>query len=45
MIEKSENRIMIFTEDKLLNINPKDIEQYLSDVKDAVEKGDYRIGI
>lgn len=29
--------------DKVLNINQRDIEQYLSDVRDAVEKDNYRI--
>ena len=30
-------------EDKVLNIDQKDIEQYLSEVKEAVEKDNYRL--
>ena len=29
--------------DKVLNIDQKDIEQYLSEVKEAVEKDNYRL--
>ena len=43
MIEKTKKRIICFTEDKVLNIDQKDIEQYLSEVKDAVEKDNYRL--
>ena len=43
MIEKTKKRIISFTEDKVLNIDQKDIEQYLSEVKDAVEKDNYRL--
>lgn len=43
MIEKTNNHITCFTEDKALTVNKKDIEQYLSEVKDAVEKDNYRI--
>ena len=35
--------IIDFAEDKVLNIDKKDIEQYLFDVKKAVEKDNYRI--
>ena len=31
------------TENKVLNIEQKDIQQYLSDVKESVERNDYRI--
>ena len=34
---------MYSAEDKVLNIDQKDIEQYLSEVKDAVGKDKYRI--
>ena len=34
---------MCSAEDKVLNIDQKDIEQYLSEVKNAVEKDKYRI--
>lgn len=43
MIEKGENNIMHSLEDKVLNINKKDIEQYLSEVKEAVENDRYRL--
>lgn len=43
VIEKNKNTIMIEAGNKLLNIKMKDIEQYLSDVKEAVETGKYRI--
>ena len=38
MIEKIKKYIMCSAEDKVLNIDQKDIEQYLSEVKNAVEK-------
>ena len=34
---------MSSTENRVLNIDQKDIEQYLSEVKDAVEKDHYRL--
>lgn len=43
MIEKGKNNIMHSLEDKVLNINKKDIEQYLSEVKEAVENDRYRL--
>ena len=43
MIEKIKKYIMCSAEDKVLNIDQKDIEQYLSEVKNAVEKDKYRI--
>lgn len=43
MIEKIKNRIICFAEDKVLYIDKKDIEQYLSEVKEAVENGRYRL--
>ncbi len=43
MIEKNENHITNSAEDKVLTINKKDIEQYLSDVKAAVENDRYRL--
>ena len=43
MIEKLKNRITKSTEDKILNINKKEIEQYLSEVKEAVENDRYRL--
>ena len=43
MIEKTKKRITYHSEDKVLNIDQKDIEHYLSEVKDAVKKGDYRL--
>lgn len=39
MIGKLENHITCFAEDKVLNIDKKDIGQYLSEVKEAVENG------
>ena len=38
MMEKIEKYIIYSSEDKALNIDQKDIEKYLSEVKDAVEK-------
>ena len=43
MIEKPKNHIICFAKDIALNIDQKDIEQYLAEVKDAVEKNNYRI--
>lgn len=43
MIEKLKKHIIHSVEDKVLNIDKKDIEQYLSEVKKAVGKGSYRI--
>lgn len=43
MIEKTKKQITYSAEDKVLNIDKKDIEQYLSEVKDAVEKDNYRL--
>lgn len=43
MIEKIKNHIISSAEDKILNIDKKDIEQYLSEVKEAVEKDHYRL--
>ena len=43
MIDKIKKYIMCSVEDKVLNIDQKDIEQYLSEVKEAVEKDKYRI--
>ena len=43
MIEKIENSIINHVEDKTLNIEKKDIEQYLSEVKAAVENDRYRL--
>lgn len=40
---KSKKYIINSAEDEVLNINQKDIEQYLSEVKEAVEKDNYRI--
>lgn len=37
------NKIIYSTEDKLLNIDRKNIEKYLLEVKKAVEKNRYRI--
>ena len=39
MIGKSKNHITHSAEDKVLDIDKKDIEQYLSEVKEAVENG------
>ena len=43
MMEKIKKHIICSTEDKALSIDQKDIEQYLSEVKDAVEKDNYRL--
>ena len=43
MMEKIEKYIIYPSEDKALNIDQKDIEKYLSEVKDAVEKDNYRL--
>ena len=43
MIEKTEKYIIYTAEDKILNVDKKEIEQYLSGVKEAVEKGNYRL--
>lgn len=43
MIEKAKKHIICSAEDKVLNIDQKNIEQYLSEVKNAVEKDNYRI--
>lgn len=43
MIEKIKNNIIHSVEDKVLNINKKDIEQYLSAVKKAIENDRYRL--
>ena len=43
MIEKKKNTIINAAEDKALNIEKKDIEQYLSEVKAAVENDRYRL--
>ena len=38
MIRKTKKHIIYSAEDKVLNIDQNDIEQYLSEVKEAVEK-------
>ncbi len=43
MIGKTKKHIIYSAEDKVLNIDQKEIEQYLSEVKDAVEKDNYRL--
>lgn len=43
MMGKTKKHIIYFAEDKVLIIDQKDIEQYLSEVKDAVEKDYYRL--
>ena len=43
MMRKIKKYIMHSAEDKVLNIDQKDIEQYLSEVKEAVEKDNYRL--
>lgn len=43
MIGKIKNHITYSSEDKVLNIEKKDIEQYLSEVKEAVENDRYQI--
>lgn len=42
-IEKLKKHIIYSVEDKVLSIDQKDIEQYLSEVKEAVEKDNYRL--
>ncbi len=42
-MEKEENHIIDFADDEVLNIEKKDIEQYLSDVKEAVGNDRYRL--
>ena len=43
MIEESKKYITRSAEDKVLSIDQKDIEQYLSEVKGAVEKDNSRL--
>ena len=43
MMGKIEKYIIYSSENKALNIDQKDIERYLSEVKDAVEKDNYRL--
>ena len=43
MMRKVKKAIIYSSEDKVLNTDQKDIEQYLSEVKEAVEKDNYRI--
>ena len=43
MMKKMKKRIMNSVGDKILSIDQRDIEQYLSEVKEAVEKDKYRI--
>ena len=43
MIEKTKNHIIHSEENKVLNIDKKDIERYLSEVKEAVENDRYRL--
>ncbi len=43
MMEKDKKYIINSTEDKVLRIDKKDIEQYLSEVKEAVENDRYRL--
>ena len=43
MMEKTKKHIIRSVEDKALNIDQKDIEQYLSEVKEAVKKDNYRL--
>lgn len=43
MIEKNKKPIIHSAEDKVLNMDQKDIDQYLSEVKEAVEKDNYRL--
>ncbi len=42
-MEKEENHIIDFADDEVLNIEKKDIEQYLSEVKEAVGNDRYRL--
>ncbi len=43
MIEKSKKHITVSAEDEVLNIEKTDIEQYLSEVKEAVGNDRYRL--
>lgn len=43
MMEKTRNYITYSAEEKVLNIDQKDMEQYLSKVKEAVENNNYRL--
>ena len=43
MMEKNIKPIIHSAEDKVLNIDQKGIDQYLSEVKEAVEKDNYRL--
>ena len=43
MMGKIKKYIIHSAEDIVLNIDQKDIEQYLSEVKEAVEKDNYRL--
>lgn len=43
MMEKDKKHIIGYVEDKVLCIDKKDIEQYLSEVKEAVENDRYRL--
>ena len=43
MMGKIEKFIIYSSENKALKIDQKDIEKYLSEVKDAVEKNNYRL--
>lgn len=43
MIGKTKNTIIRFMGDKVLSIDKKDIEQYLSEMKDAVRNNRYRL--
>lgn len=43
MIGKTKNHIMSIVGDEILNIDKKDIEQYLSEVREAIEKDNYRL--
>ena len=43
MIGKIKNHIIHSAEEKVLKIDQKDIEQYLFEVKEAVEKDNYRL--
>lgn len=43
MMEKTKKYITYFAEDKVLSIDKRDIEQYLSEVKESVENDRYRL--
>jgi hypothetical protein len=43
MMEKEKKHIIDFADDEVLNIEKKDIEQYLSEVKEAVGNDRYRL--